>query len=89
MTRKTTKTQQRYIVDYLPNRDDTSTSSLSLSGKWPKEAGFDTGRGVTISIAGDCIVLIPDNDEVYELRTQLKQVKGDIKVMTVGELNLL
>ncbi|WP_434663943.1 SymE family type I addiction module toxin [Klebsiella sp. MISC125] len=48
---------------------------MSLSGKWLKEAGFDAGRGVTVSIAGDCIVPIPDNDEVYELRTQIKQVK--------------
>ncbi|EOF4707181.1 MAG: SymE family type I addiction module toxin [Klebsiella huaxiensis] len=75
---------RRYTVGYVPNRGDTSTPSLNLSGKWLKEAGFDTGRGVMVKITGDCIVLIPDNDEIHELRTQLKQVKEGIKVMKMG-----
>ncbi len=28
-----------------------------------------------MKIAGDCIVLIPDNDEIHELRKQLQQIK--------------
>ncbi|WP_421550425.1 SymE family type I addiction module toxin [Kluyvera intermedia] len=69
------KNQRRYTVGYVPNRGDTSTPALNLSGKWLREAGFDTGIGVTVKIAGDCIVLIPDKDEVRELREQLRLVK--------------
>lgn len=69
------KNQRRYTVGYVPNRGDTSTPALNLSGKWLREAGFDTGNGVTVKIAGDCIVLIPDKDEVTELREQLRLVK--------------
>ena len=86
---KSAKTQRRYTVGYVPNHGDTSTPSLSLSGKWLREVGFDTGVGVTAKIAGDCIVLIPDNDEVHELRTQLKQVKEAVKVMKEGVLSSL
>lgn len=81
LSEKIAKTQRRYTVGYVPNRGDTSTPSLNLSGKWLKQAGFDTGCGVTVKIADDCIVLIPDNDEMQELREQLKQVKEGIKVM--------
>ncbi|MBK5144384.1 type I addiction module toxin, SymE family [Budviciaceae bacterium BWR-B9] len=77
-------TQRRYTVGYIPNRGDTSTPLLNLSGKWLKEAGFDTGTGVTVKITEGCIVLIPDNDEVKELREQLKQVKQAVKVMNQG-----
>ncbi|MBD3722198.1 type I addiction module toxin, SymE family [Klebsiella pneumoniae] len=72
---KPVKTQRRYTVGYLPGRGDASTPSLHLSGKWLKDAGFETGTGVTVKIAGDCIVLIPDNDEIHELRKQLQQIK--------------
>ncbi len=73
------KTQRRYTVGYVPNRGDTSTPALNLSGKWLREAGFDTGIGVTVKIAGDCIVLILDKDEVRELREQLRLVKLAVK----------
>lgn len=73
------KNQRRYTVGYVPNRGDTSTPALNLSGKWLREAGFETGNGVTVKIAGDCIVLIPDKDEVTELREQLRLVKLAVK----------
>ena len=73
------KNQRRYTVGYVPNRGDTSTPALNLSGKWLREAGFDSGIGVTVKIAGDCIVLIPDKDEVTELREQLRLVKLAVK----------
>jgi len=73
------KSQRHYTVGYVPNRGDTSTPALNLSGKWLREAGFDTGIGVTVKIAGDCIVLIPDKDEVRELREQLRLVKLAVK----------
>jgi len=85
---KPSKTQRRYTVGYVPNHGDTGTPALNLSGKWLREAGFDTGTGVTVKIAGDCIVLIPDNDEMKELRAQLKQVKEAVKVMKEGGLSL-
>ncbi|MBK5143065.1 type I addiction module toxin, SymE family [Budviciaceae bacterium BWR-B9] len=75
------KTQRRYTIGYVPNRGDTSTPLLNLSGKWLTEAGFDTGTGVTVKITEGCIVLIADNDEVKEQREQLKQVKLAVKVM--------
>ncbi|HDS1153432.1 TPA: SymE family type I addiction module toxin [Pluralibacter gergoviae] len=61
-------------MGYLPNGSDTPL--IKLSGKWLREAGFNTGTGVTVKIAGDCIVLIPDSPQEQELREQLAQVKG-------------
>ncbi|TSJ59706.1 type I addiction module toxin, SymE family [Atlantibacter subterranea] len=78
---RTAKTQRRYTVGYLPNHGDTSTPTITLSGKWLREAGFDTGRGISVHIAGDCIVLIPDNDEAQALREELKEVKATVKDM--------
>ncbi|RKR63857.1 toxic protein SymE [Yokenella regensburgei] len=78
------KTQRRYTVGYLPNRGDTSTPAINLSGKWLREAGFETGNGLTVKIAGDCIVLIPDNNETQDLRQQLKQYKEVLKGLKAG-----
>ena len=68
------KAQRRYTVGYLPNGKDTP--AIKLSGNWLREAGFNTGTGVTVKIAGDCIVLIPDSPQEQALREQLAQVKG-------------
>ena len=86
---KPVKTQRRYTVGYVPNHGDTSTPSLNLSGKWLRDVGFETGTGVTVKIAGDCIVLIPDNDEVHELRKQLQQVERAFKGMKEGMVGAL
>ncbi|WP_318390949.1 SymE family type I addiction module toxin [Enterobacter sp.] len=53
--------------------------SLHLKGDWLKEAGFDTGKGVTVRISEGCIVLIADSNEVQELREQLYQVRQVVK----------
>ncbi|EIO7469116.1 type I toxin-antitoxin system SymE family toxin [Salmonella enterica subsp. enterica] len=53
--------------------------SLHLKGDWLKEAGFDTGRGVTVKISQGCIVLMADNNEMQELREQLYQAKRVVK----------
>lgn len=58
-SKKPVKTERHYTVRYVPNRGDTSTPALNLSGKWLREVGFDTGAKVTVKIAEDCIVLIP------------------------------
>ncbi|BEC46766.1 hypothetical protein VEE53_22640 [Escherichia coli] len=36
---------------------------LNLKGDWLKEAGFDTGRGVTVKISEGCLTIIADSDE--------------------------
>ncbi|ECW2508486.1 type I toxin-antitoxin system SymE family toxin, partial [Salmonella enterica] len=37
--------------------------SLHLKGDWLEEAGFETGRGVTVKISQGCIVLMADSNE--------------------------
>lgn len=86
---KPAKTERRYTVSYVPSQNGPSTPAINLSGKWLKDAGFDTGTGVTVKIAGDCIVLIPDSGEVQALREQLKQVKQAIKTVKAEVLSAL
>ncbi|ARA74418.1 type I toxin-antitoxin system SymE family toxin [Pectobacterium brasiliense] len=85
------KTQRRLKVGYvgishtnrktkIPTRYSQSPS-LHLRGDWLKEAGFDTGRGVTVKISEGCIVLMADNHEVRELREELYLVKQVVKGM--------
>ncbi|HAT4042329.1 SymE family type I addiction module toxin [Citrobacter freundii] len=52
---------------------------IHLKGNWLAEAGFDTGRGVTVRISQGCIVLIADCDEVQELGEQLYQMRQVVK----------
>ena len=78
-SKKPAKTERHYTVSYVPNRGDTSTPALNLSGKWLREVGFETRTSVTVKIAGNCIVLIPDKDEVCELREQLRLVRMAVK----------
>jgi len=83
------KTQRHLKVGYVgishTNRKTKITTrysrspSLHLKGDWLKEAGFDTGRGVTVKISEGCIVLMADNNEVQELREQLYQAKQVVK----------
>lgn len=83
------KTERRYTASYVPQQGNTSTPSLNLSGKWLKEVGFNIGTGVTVKIAGGCIVLIPDNDEMKALREEIKQMKQAVKAVKEGVLNAL
>ncbi|WP_304944952.1 MULTISPECIES: hypothetical protein [unclassified Snodgrassella] len=43
------------------------------------EAGFKTGRGVTVKISDECIVLMVKSNRVQELREQLYQAKQVVK----------
>ncbi|EAO2688192.1 type I toxin-antitoxin system SymE family toxin [Salmonella enterica] len=52
---------------------------LHLKGNWLAEAGFETGRGVTVKISDGCLTIIADNNEVQELREQLYQAKQVVK----------
>ncbi|EBC0776079.1 type I toxin-antitoxin system SymE family toxin [Salmonella enterica] len=63
--------------------------SPHLKGDWLKEAGFDTGRGVTVKISQGCIVLMADNNEVQELREQLYQAKQVVKGIKDGMFSVL
>lgn len=38
--------------------------SQHLKGDWQEEAGFETGRSVTVKISDGCIVLMADGNEV-------------------------
>lgn len=83
------KTQRRYKVSYVRVRHEnrrnitktyySSHPCLTLKGDWLKEAGFDTGGGVTVKISQGCIVLMADGDEMQELREQLYQAKQVIR----------
>ena len=55
--------------------------ALKLSGKWLREAGFDIDTGVTVRVTDGCIVLIPDSDEVQQLRQQLQLTQQAVKRM--------
>ncbi|EAW3600135.1 type I addiction module toxin, SymE family, partial [Salmonella enterica] len=41
--------------------------SQHLKGDWQEEAGFETGRSVTVKISQGCIVLMADGNEVQKL----------------------
>ncbi|ELN1250818.1 type I toxin-antitoxin system SymE family toxin, partial [Escherichia coli] len=66
------KTQRRYKVGYVRARHINSKTymttyysrhpSLNLKGDWLKEAGFDTGRGVTVKISEGGLTIIADSD---------------------------
>ncbi|EAO6063416.1 type I addiction module toxin, SymE family [Salmonella enterica subsp. enterica serovar Infantis] len=53
--------------------------SQHLKGDWQEEAGFETGRGVTVKISQGCIVLMADSNEEQKLREQLYQAKQVVK----------
>ncbi|EBA9137962.1 type I toxin-antitoxin system SymE family toxin, partial [Salmonella enterica] len=53
--------------------------SQHLKGDWQEEAGFETGRGVTVKVSEGCLTIIADNNEVQELREQLYQAKQVVK----------
>lgn len=54
-------------------------SSLHLKGNWLKEAGFETGRGVSVAVAQGCLTIIADNNEIQEPREQLYQAVQVVK----------
>lgn len=62
---------------------------IHLKCNWLKEAGFDTGRGVTVKISEGCLTIIADSDEVQELREELYQVKQVVKWMKEGMFSVL
>ncbi|EBW7910020.1 type I toxin-antitoxin system SymE family toxin [Salmonella enterica subsp. enterica] len=55
--------------------------SQHLKGDWLAEAGFKTGRGVTVKISQGGIVLMADGNEVQKLCEQLYQAEQVVKGM--------
>lgn len=53
------ETERSVIVGYRPQGRDKSTPKLQLSGKWLREAGFDTGTSITVKVMAGRIVLEP------------------------------
>ncbi|EAS2150553.1 type I addiction module toxin, SymE family [Salmonella enterica] len=53
--------------------------SQHLKGDWQEEAGFETGRSVTVKISQVCIVLMADGNEVQKLCEQLYQAERVVK----------
>ncbi|WP_142472021.1 SymE family type I addiction module toxin [Klebsiella oxytoca] len=72
-------TERHLIVGYRPQGRDTSTSSLTLSGKWLRAAGFDTGKRFTVKVMDGCIVLLPQSDKEEMLKAELLQIQQSFK----------
>lgn len=72
-------TERQLLVGYRPNGRDTSTPSLTLSGKWLREAGFDTGKPVTVKVMDGCIVLMPLSEKEEMLKAELQKIQHSLK----------
>lgn len=72
-------TERHLIVGYRPQGRDTSTPSLTLSGKWLRAAGFDTGKRFTVKVMDGCIVLLPQGDKEEMLKAELLQIQQSFK----------
>ena len=72
-------TERHLIVGYRPQGRDTSTPSLTLSGKWLRAAGYDTGKRFTVKVMDGCIVLLPQSDKEEMLKAELLQIQQSFK----------
>ena len=72
-------TERHLIVGYRPQGRATSTPSLTLSGKWLRAAGFDTGKRFTVKVMDGCIVLLPQSDKEEMLKAELLQIQQSFK----------
>ncbi|EMX9852553.1 SymE family type I addiction module toxin [Klebsiella michiganensis] len=72
-------TERHLIVGYRPQGRDTTTPSLTLSGKWLRAAGFDTGKRFTVKVMDGCIVLLPQSDKEEMLKAELLQTQQSFK----------
>ncbi|HFI5650047.1 TPA: SymE family type I addiction module toxin [Klebsiella michiganensis] len=72
-------TERHLIVGYRPQGRDTTTPSLTLSGKWLRAAEFDTGKRFTVKVMDGCIVLLPQSDKEEMLKAELLQIQQSFK----------
>ena len=75
----TAKTERSLIMGYRPHGGDKSTPSVTLSGKWLREAGFNTGQQVSVKVMGGCIVLIANSKQEQQLLTELQEIQSKLK----------
>ncbi|MEN4873517.1 SymE family type I addiction module toxin [Kosakonia cowanii] len=82
----TTGTERSVIVRYRPNGGDKSIPSITLSGAWLRDAGFDTGQHLTVKAMNGCIVLVKYSEreefllaEAKKSSCELKEIKSMIK----------
>lgn len=73
------KTDRTLIVGYRPQGTNKSTPSLTLSGKWLRDAGFDTGQQVTVKVAEGCLVLMAGSEQEQTLLAELKAAQRKLK----------
>lgn len=73
------KTERSLIMGYRPHGGDKSTPSVTLSGKWLRDVGFDTGQQVSVKVMEGCIVLMAYNQQEQNLLLQLKEIQSKLK----------
>ncbi len=73
------KTERSLIMGYRPHGGDKSIPSVTLSGKWLREAGFDTGQQVNVKVMEGCIVLMAYSQQEQSLLLQLKEIQSKLK----------
>ena len=76
-----TKPERTFIVGYRPKCLDTSTPSITLSGKWLREAGFETGNHYTLKVMPGCLVLVGLTDREETLTKELAKTKHTLEEM--------
>ncbi|WP_442867903.1 SymE family type I addiction module toxin [Citrobacter sp. Awk 2] len=57
----------------MPKVFDKSTPKIILSGKYLREAGFDTGQQVTVKVMSGRIVLMAYSEQEQRLPDELKE----------------
>ncbi|WP_393949180.1 SymE family type I addiction module toxin [Kluyvera intermedia] len=73
------KTERSLIMGYRPHGGDKSTPSVTLSGKWLRDVGFDTGQQVNVKVMEGCIVLMAYSQQEQNLLLQLKEIQSKLK----------
>ncbi|MDZ4031982.1 SymE family type I addiction module toxin [Kluyvera ascorbata] len=74
-----TKTERTIIVGYRPQGANKNTPSLTVSGKWLREAGFETGQQVSVKVMDGCIVLMAYGEQEQKLLSELKETQLKLK----------
>ena len=64
-----------YLIVRLPHH---------VSGKWLRDAWFDTGTGVTVKISEGCLIMIAESNEGQELRKEFYYFKQVVKGVKSG-----
>ncbi|MRS91786.1 type I addiction module toxin, SymE family [Enterobacteriaceae bacterium RIT714] len=72
-------TERSIIVGYRPHVHDKTTPNITLSGKWLRTAGFETGQQVTVKVMDGCIVLMAFSEQEQRLLDELKKAKTKLK----------